>query len=84
MNIKDFRLWIFITILSSFFVFFLIQSTPHIVLIGKEVQTLEFGQKYKEYGAKVKWLLRDLPLQIKIKNEINEKKIGTYKVKYSK
>ena len=52
MNIKDFRLWIFITILSSFFVFFLIQSTPHIVLIGKEVQTLEFGQKYKEYGAK--------------------------------
>lgn len=82
MNIKDFRLWIFLIILASCILFFVIQSTPRIILKGSETVILEIGDTYKEEGAEVKYIYKILHLPIQIENHVNKKKIGTYKIEY--
>lgn len=54
---------------------------PYITLKGKDV-TMEVFEKYKEPGYSARFKKRDVTDDIVIKNNINEKKLGTYEVEY--
>ncbi len=52
-------------------------------LNGKEKVEINYGGEYKELGTKVNLFNKDLSNKVKIKNNINNKKTGTYKVTYT-
>ena len=55
---------------------------PYITLKGKDTITIEVFDKYKEPGYKAKFKKRDVTKDIVVKNNINNKKLGTYDVNY--
>ncbi|MBQ9181606.1 MAG: DUF5011 domain-containing protein [Bacilli bacterium] len=54
-----------------------------IKLNGKEKIELEYGEDYKDQGAKASYKKENLTKKIKIKTNINLKKIGEYYYKYT-
>lgn len=52
-------------------------------LNGKEEIEIKYDETYKELGTKIKLFNKDLSDKVEIKNNINSKKIGTYKVTYT-
>lgn len=56
---------------------------PKIVIKGESTIKLEYNSKYVEKGSSCKFLGKDLSKKIKITGNVNTKKIGTYKIKYS-
>lgn len=56
--------------------------TPKIELNGKNEIEIPYGSSYKEKGATAKYFGSDLTKKIKITNNIDTKKIGTYEVVY--
>lgn len=78
------RKWIFglgilIIILIAFFWYIFV---PQIKLNGDVIIRLEVNDKYKELGAKAQVNLKNLK-NIKISGNVNTKKVGKYKVKYT-
>ena len=55
---------------------------PIIHLKGKSKITMEVGEKYQDQGVVVKTFGKEIKDGIEIENNIDSKKIGTYKVKY--
>ncbi len=55
---------------------------PKFELKNDETITLKYGQKYQEPGYKVTKFGKDYTKKVKVKNEINQKKLGTYKITY--
>ena len=67
-----------ITILYSF-------TNPFLTikLIGKSEYTLNLEEDYKEKGAKANSLVLNLDKKINIDGKVNNKKVGSYKIKYT-
>ena len=90
---KKFGWPIFTIFLISFilFIFFFnffqkrnVLGTPKIVLMGKKIVTINLGENYKEFGYKA-FDTKDgnITGKVKILNEINSNKEGTYEIIYS-
>lgn len=79
------KYWIYELIVSIVLISvfaFLITFTPRIKLKGKDV-TLSLNEEYKEPGYKAYNLVTKLDKKVKIKNDLKQDKIGTYKEKYT-
>ena len=75
------------TIISIIIVCFLILSyllfIPHIILYGGYYKTIEVNSKYEEPGYTASYLLNNYSDKINIKTNLNTKKTGNYKIKYT-
>lgn len=86
-NLKD-KKWIKYLIISVIiFILFIIGLfflfMPKIELVGDEELVLDYPNVYKEPGYKAKVLGKDITQKIDIKGNVNNKKIGEYKITYS-
>ena len=68
-----------IIVISAFY--FIVFSS--LKLVGNSNVNINYGEKYKEEGATFKIFGTDLNKNINIKDNINNKKLGKYKVTYS-
>lgn len=73
----------FIILLASFISINFILSKPSIILKGEKELTINLNEKYKEPGYIGLYNFLDKTDDVKIKNNINNKKIGNYTVEYS-
>lgn len=74
---------IFIITLSIIFIFLLfIIISPKIKINGKRVIEVNYESKYKDKGAKATFLGKDKTNDLVIKDNVNTKKLGDYKVTY--
>ena len=71
---------IFAIILILTAIFFLF---PKISLKGNKVVDITYPSKYEEQGYKIDGIIKGLEKNVKIKSNVNDKKIGTYKVEYT-
>lgn len=62
--------------------FFYIYLSNSFKLNGSEEIEISYDENYKELGIKIKLFNNDLSNKVQIKNNINNKKVGTYKVTY--
>ena len=62
-------------------IFFLF-SPPEFKLNKGDTIELKYGEKYKDPGYKITKFGKNYTKNVKIKNEINPKKLGTYKITY--
>lgn len=86
MKFKNQYLYIMITCVICFlglFCTFFIFCKPEIKLNGKDTITLNLLEKYQELGAYTTNAFEKLNYKIKIENNIDNTKIGTYQVTYS-
>ena len=56
---------------------------PKIHLSGNKEIIINYNEKYQEPGYKAKFLWKDITKKIKIKSNLNNDKIGQYKIEYS-
>ena len=56
---------------------------PKMMLLGEKIVILDYGNKYTEEGYKASFRGKDVSDKIKVSNNINHDKIGTYSVDYS-
>lgn len=57
-------------------------ASPKISIIGKDIINLDYGKTYKDEGYKAKYIKSDITKDVHVKEKINYKKIGTYKIEY--
>lgn len=62
---------------------FYMYTTPQITLEGSKEVTVTMKDGYREPGATASFSFHDISDHIKISSEVNDKKVGTYKVTYS-
>ena len=79
--------YLYLTIITSALIIlmlgiFLILVKPEIVLNGKKEIVLNLNDEYVEEGAFTKNAFQKLKYKIKISNNIDNKKTGTYEVIY--
>lgn len=74
--------YILIAILFSIILALLIMM-PSITLVGKNDIEMNVGEEFKEPGYKAFWMFKNQEKQVTIKNNIDTKKIGKYKVIYT-
>lgn len=55
---------------------------PNISLKGNNVIELKVGQKYKEPGYHATYLFQNKDKEVSIKGQVDENKLGSYKIKY--
>lgn len=81
---KKIILIIFLIIIFCFFYFHNQNLSPSITLKGKKIITLNLGETYKEEGFKATYKKDgDITDLVKIKQDINYDKPGTYQITYS-
>ena len=73
---------IVVTILLIVGIIFFLFLPPEFKLTKGDTIELKYGEKYKDPGYKVTKFGKDYTKDIKIKNKINSKKLGTYKIIY--
>ena len=73
---------IVVTILLLVGIIFFLFLPPEFKLNKGDTIELKYGEKYKDPGYKVTKFGKDYTKDIKIKNKINSKKLGTYKIIY--
>lgn len=73
---------IVVTILLLIGIIFFLFLPPEFKLTKGDTIELKYGEKYKDPGYKVTKFGKDYTKDIKIKNKINSKKLGTYKIIY--
>ena len=73
---------IVVTILLLIGIIFFLFLPPEFKLTKGDTIELKYGEKYKDPGYKVTKFGKDYTKDIKIKNKINSKKLGTYKITY--
>lgn len=73
-----------IIVLSIFFIILgLFLFKPNIYLIGDSTIKIDYNSKYKDPGVKVKDVFNnEYDYKIKVKSNLNTKKLGTYKIEY--
>ena len=81
-NKIDLYFKIVLIIFVSFISLLIVLSKPTITLRGKEEVIIEYGKKYEENGYIASFILKDVTNKVKIKSNINYKKIGNYEIKY--
>ena len=69
---------IVLAILSILF----INIKPAISLKGSKAEYIRYNEEYKEKGYTATYGIKDITKYVKTKNNINNKKLGTYYVKY--
>lgn len=79
---KKYVIGIIVVILLLIGTTFFLFSPPEFKLNKGDTIELKYGQKYKEPGYKVTKFGQNYTKNVKIKNEINFKKLGTYKITY--
>lgn len=62
---------------------FYMYTTPQITLEGSKEVTVTMKEGYREPGATASFSFHDISDHVKISSEVNDKKVGTYKVTYS-
>lgn len=67
------------TLISICFIFFI----PNVQLLGDRIITIKLKEEYRDKGVKATYQGRDVSNQVKIKNNIDSEKVGTYKVTYT-
>ena len=85
-KVKKIILIIVISIILLLVISFIIMCifiSPKLSLNGKSKIVLNYEEKYKEPGFESTFLGKDIADKVKITNNINHKKIGSYDVKYS-
>lgn len=60
------------------FIFFI----PNVSLLGDRIVTIKLNEEYKDKGIKATYHGKDISKEVKIKGNINNEKIGNYKVTY--
>lgn len=55
---------------------------PNVKLLGSRVITLKLNEEYSEQGVKATYHGKDISQEIKIDNNVNNDKVGTYEVTY--
>lgn len=73
---------IVVIILLLIGIIFFLFLPPEFKLTKGDTIELKYGEKYKDPGYKVTKFGKDYTKDIKIKNKINSKKLGTYKIIY--
>ena len=71
-----------VTVLLLVGIIFFLFLPPELKLTKGDTIELKYGEKYKDPGYKVTKFGKDYTKDIKIKNKINSKKLGTYKIIY--
>ena len=66
-------------IVSCLFIFFI----PNISLLGKSIITIKLNEEYKDKGVKVIYQGKDISKEVKVKDNIDNSKVGTYKITYT-
>ena len=56
---------------------------PNITLKGSKSITIEYDELYEEKGFLAKHFGKDITSKVKVENNIDSKKLGTYEVTYS-
>ena len=80
---KNIRITTLIIIISVFICFLLLMLlTPQIKITGNNI-SIPYGKKYVEKGYAGYYLNKDITKEVKVENNINSKKKGTYKVTYT-
>lgn len=82
MNLLNKKLILISLTIILLIIIVLLGIRPKIYLLGDEIVELPLNGEYKEEGATAYSLYTDISNRITIKDNINSKKIGTYKVIY--
>lgn len=72
-------LLLIVVIVAICFAFFI----PNVKLLGSRVVTIKLNENYDDKGVAVTFQGKDITDEVKIKNNINKKKVGTYEVVYT-
>lgn len=72
---------IFLIIITSI-ILYILNRKPIIKLHGDETIYLELNQKYEEPGYEARYIHKDITDKVKIKSNLNNQKIGYYKIEY--
>ncbi len=72
---------IFLIIITSI-ILCILNRKPIIKLHGDETIYLELNQKYEEPGYEARYIHKDITDKVKIKSNLNNQKIGYYKIEY--
>lgn len=73
---------VFTVLLITFISIIIINPFFKLELVNNSNITINYGDKYKEYGVKSRSLLFDLSKKVKIIGKVDIKKIGSYKLEY--
>lgn len=78
--------WLLGSIIFLFLLFSLVLiyflKPPSLILHGKDLVYLEQGNTYKEPGYVAKYHFKDVSKKVVVKNLVNNKKLGNYKIIY--
>lgn len=66
-------------IIAICFIFFI----PNVKLLGSRVVTIRLNESYSDKGVKAIYQGKDVSKEVKIKNNVDYDKIGTYKISYT-
>ena len=66
-------------VIAVCFMFFI----PNVKLLGNKIITIKLNEDYKDKGIKVTYQGKDVSDEVKIKDNIKNDKVGTYKVTYT-
>lgn len=79
----SFKYKIGIIIVISIASILFILAQPAISLTGKDKVKIKLGEEYSELGYKASFMFKDYTKDVKVKNNINNEKIGDYQVTYT-
>ncbi|MBQ7137155.1 MAG: DUF5011 domain-containing protein [Bacilli bacterium] len=65
--------------IATCFMFFI----PNVKLLGDRIITIKLKEEYYDKGIKATYQGKDISKQVKVKDNINSEKVGTYKVTYT-
>ena len=71
-----------LVIIVTIIMFVIINPFFKLKLVNSKNITINYGNKYKEYGVKANSLLFNLNKKVKVTGKVNVKRIGKYKLKY--
>ena len=73
---------VFTVLLITFISIIIINPFFKLELVNNSNITINYGDKYKEYGVKSRSLLFDLSKKVKTIGEVDNNKVGSYKLEY--
>ena len=78
--------FLIVTLVSTYFIYINVNGESKYLKIklngGKEI-TINYKDEYKDKGAKASYKSKDLTKKIKVKNDLNLEKLGTYSYTYT-
>lgn len=71
-----------LVIIVAFVSLLIVLAQPTIILRGNKKLALDYGSKYEEPGYIASFILKNVTNLVKIKSNVNTKKLGSYEVDY--